>query len=99
MRYQFDINNVDLVTLDGVNLRVAFQSQTGKSFEQFVGGTVYENVRDIELDDKCKAIHRGEKVEFTERERELFEHAIKTIEFKPGMIERKILQQVIEIKE
>ena len=91
------IKKVDLVTLGGVDLRKTFKEKMKKNFEQFLGETIYNSTRDVELDDKCKAIHRGEKVEFNEREKELFERAVKAIEFEPGLIERKILKQVIKI--
>ena len=97
MKFEFDIKKVDLVTLDGVDLRKTFKEKMKKNFEQFLGETIYNSTRDVELDDKCKAIHRGEKVEFNEREKELFERAVKAIEFEPGLIERKILKQVIRI--
>ena len=97
MKFEFDIKKVDLVTLGGVDLRKTFKEKMKKNFEQFLGETIYNSTRDVELDDKCKAIHRGEKVEFNEREKELFERAVKAIEFEPGLIERKILKQVIKI--
>ena len=99
MRFEFDISKVDLVTRDGIDLHEMFKNQMKKPFHQFVGGTIYENIRDIELDDKCKAIYKGEKVELNEREKDLFVQAIKAMEFKPGLIERKIMQQIVKIEE
>jgi len=101
MKFEFDIKKVDLVTLGGVDLRKTFKEKMKKNFEQFLGETIYNSTRDVELDDKCKAIHRGEKVEFNEREKELFERAVKAIEFEPGLIERKIREyekQIVDFK-
>ena len=56
-------------------------------------------MRDVGLDDKCKAIYNGEKVEFDDREKELFEKTIKELGISPGLVERRILQQIVKIGE
>ena len=94
MRYEFDVNKIDLVDLDGHDWKNSFPDD--KPFNKYIGSSVYNQTRDIELDDKCKAIYRGEKVEFNDREKELFESAIKELGISPGLIERRVLQQIVK---
>ena len=97
MKFKFDIKKVDIVNLNGVDLKENFEEQYEVSFEKVVGNLVFEQASDIDLTDKAREIHRGNEVEFTEREKGMFEECIqgKYIPF----IERQILGQVIEIKE
>lgn len=97
MRYQFDIKKVDIVNLNGVNLRESFEVQYGVSFEKTIGNLVFENALDIDLADKAREIHRGNEVEFTEREKGLFEECVKG-KYIP-FIERQILGQLVEVKD
>lgn len=97
MRFKFDIQKVDIVNLNGVNLKENFEVQYGVSFEKVVGNLVFEQANDIDLADKAREIHHGDEVEFTEREKGMFEECIKG-KYIP-FIERQILGQVIEIKE
>lgn len=97
MRYKFDIKKVDIVNLNGVNLRESFEVQYGVSFEKTIGNLVFENASDIDLADKAREIHRGNEVEFSEREKGLFEECVKG-KYIP-FIERQILGQLVEVKE
>lgn len=97
MRYEFDINKVDLVDLDGHDWRSGFPED--KPFNKYIGSSVYNLTRDIELDDKCKAIFQGKRVEFNDNEKSLFEKAIKELCINPGLVERRILAQIIKINE
>lgn len=97
MRYKFDIKKVDIVNLNGVNLRESFEVQYGVSFEKTIGNLVFENASDIDLADKAREIHRGNEVEFTEREKGLFEECVKG-KYIP-FIERQILGQLVEVKD
>ena len=85
MRYEFDVN------------KVGFPAD--KPLHKYIGSSVYNQVRDVGLDDKCKAIYNGEKVEFDDREKELFEKTIKELGISPGLVERRILQQIVNIGE
>lgn len=97
MRYEFDVNKLDLVDLDGHDWRNGFPDD--KPLNKHIGSSVYNQVRDVGLDDKCKAIYNGEKVEFDDREKELFEKTIKELGISPGLVERRILQQIVNIGE
>lgn len=96
-RYRFDVRKVDIVNLNGVDLRGSFKQQSGVEFEKVIGNLVYENTGDLDLADKAREIHRGNVVELTEREKGLFEEIVK--ERYIPFIERQILMQVVEIKE
>ena len=97
MKFKFDIQKVDIVNLNGVDLKQNFEAQYGVSFEKAVGNMIYEHTGDVDVADKAREIHRGNEVEFTEREKGMFEECIKG-NYIP-FIERQILGQVIEIKE
>ena len=97
MRYEFDVNKLDLVALDGHDWRNGFPDD--KPLNKHIASSVYNQVRDVGLDDKCKAIYNGEKVEFDDREKELFEKTIKELGISPGLVERRILQQIVKIGE
>lgn len=97
MRYEFDVNKVDLVDLDGNDWKNGFPAD--KPLHKYIGSSVYNQVRDVGLDDKCKAIYNGEKVELDDREKELFEKTIKEIGISPGLVERRVLQQIVKIDE
>jgi len=96
-RYRFDAKKVDIVNLNGIDLRESFKQQSGVDFEKVIGNLVYENTGDLDLADKAREIHRGNAVELTERERGLFEEIVKG-RYIP-FIERQILMQIVEIKE
>lgn len=96
-RYRFDVKKVDIVNLNGIDLREPFKQQSGVEFEKVVGNLVYENTGDLDLADKAREMHRGNAVELTEREKGLFEEIVKG-RYIP-FIERQILKQIVEIKE
>lgn len=96
-RYRFDAKKVNIVNLNGIDLRESFKQQSGVDFEKVIGNLVYENTGDLDLADKAREIHRGNAVELTERERGLFEEIVKG-RYIP-FIERQILMQIVEIKE
>lgn len=96
-RYRFDAKKVNIVNLNGIDLRESFKQQSGVEFEKVIGNLVYENTGDLDLADKAREIHRGNAVELTERERGLFEEIVKG-RYIP-FIERQILMQIVEIKE
>lgn len=96
MKYLFDVNKVDLVNLNGVDLREAFIQNSGVPFEKVIGNLVYENTFDLDLLDLAKKIHRGEVAEFNDREKDLFAEVIKG-KYIP-FIERQIMGQFEEIK-
>lgn len=96
-RYRFDVKKVDIVNLNGIDLREPFRQQSGVEFEKVVGNLVYENTGDLDLADKAREMHRGNAVELTEREKGLFEEIVKG-RYIP-FIERQILKQIVEIKE
>lgn len=97
MRFKFDIKKVDIVNLNGVDLKQSFEAQYGVSFEKTIGNLVFENSADIDLADKAREVHRGNKVEFTDREKGLFEECIKG-KYIP-FIERQIIGQLLEVKD
>ncbi len=97
MKFKFDIQKVDIVNLNGVDLKQNFAAQYGVSFEKSIGNMIYEHTGDVDLADKAKEIHRGNEVEFSEREKGLFEECVKG-KYIP-FVERQILAQVVEIKE
>lgn len=96
-RYRFDVKKVDIVNLNGIDLREPFKQQSGVEFEKVIGNLVYENTGDLDLADKAREMHRGNAVELTEREKGLFEEIMKG-RYIP-FIERQILKQIVEIKE
>lgn len=96
-KYRFDIKKVDIVNLNGIDLREPFRQQSGVEFEKVIGNLVYENTGDLDLADKAREMHRGNAVELTEREKGLFEEIVKG-RYIP-FIERQILEQIVEIKE
>lgn len=97
MKFKFDIQKVDIVNLNGVDLKESFEAQYSVSFEKTIGNLVFENTSDIDLVDKAREIHRGNEVEFTEREKGMFEECIKG-KYIP-FIERQILGQVVEVRD
>lgn len=97
MRFKFDIKKVDIVNLNGVDLKQSFEAQYGVSFEKTIGNMVFEQATDIDLADKAREIHRGNEVEFSEREKGMFEECVKG-KYIP-FIERQILNQVVEVKD
>lgn len=96
-RYKFDVKKVDIVNLNGIDLRESFKQQSGVEFEKVIGNLVYENTGDLDLADKAREIHRGNGVELTEREKGLFEEIVKG-RYIP-FVERQILRQIVELKE
>lgn len=96
-RYRFDVKKVDIVNLNGIDLREPFKQQSGVEFEKVIGNLVYESTGDLDLADKAREMHRGNAVELTEREKGLFEEIVKG-RYIP-FIERQILKQIVEIKE
>lgn len=95
-KYRFDVKKVDIVNLNGIDLRESFKQQSGVEFEKVIGNLVYENTGDLDLADKAREMHRGNVVELTEREKGLFEEIVKG-RYIP-FIERQILKQIVEIK-
>lgn len=97
MRFKFDIKKVDIVNLNGVDLKQSFEAQYGVSFEKTIGNLVFEKTGDVDLADKAREIHRGNEVEFTDREKGLFEECVKGTYI--PFVERQVLAQVVEIKD
>ncbi|MEG2228455.1 MAG: hypothetical protein RRY39_08180 [Odoribacter sp.] len=95
MKYLFDIKKIDIVNLNGVDLKEAFKRQNGVEFEKAIGNLVFENSKDIDLADKAREIHKGNPVELSEREKGLFEEIMKG-RYIP-FIERQILSEIKEV--
>lgn len=95
MKYRFDANKVNIVNLNGVDLRDAFTQQNGIGFEKTIGNMVFENTGDVDLSDKAREIHKGNPVEFSDREKGLFEEVLKG-RYIP-FIERQILAEIKEV--
>ena len=68
-RYRFDAKKVNIVNLNGIDLRESFKQQSGVEFEKVIGNLVYENTGDLDLADKAWEIHRGNAVELGRRGR------------------------------
>lgn len=97
MKFKFDIKKVDIVNLNGVDMKLNFEEQFDVSFEKAIGNMIFEYATDIDLVDKAREIHRGKEVEFTEREKGLFEECVKG-KYIP-FIERRILEQLVKVEE
>ena len=97
MKYIFNIKKVDIVNLNGKNLRESFEKQEGVSFEKYIGNMIYEQCNDIDVVNKAIEIHKGNEIELSEREKDLLVTCL-TGKFMP-FVERRILAQIIKIDE
>lgn len=96
MRYTFDINKVDLVNLNGVDMREVYPVENkGFSVEKIVGNMVWENAPNIDMENIGRKIHGGEPVELSAMEHELFIGLINSLS--AVFLRKRILAQVKEI--
>lgn len=97
MRYEFDVNKVDIVNLNGKDLRKSFEEQEKVPFDKYLGNLVYEQSRDLDMVNKAIEIHKGNKIELSEREKGLLETCL-TGRLMP-FIERRVLAQIVKVGE
>lgn len=72
MKYLFDINNVNLVNLNNVDRKKELEKAEGIPFYKIIGNFINENTSDLDMVALSLKIHKGECIEMSEREKELF---------------------------
>lgn len=98
MKYNFNIQKVEIIDLNEVDYREEFLKQTQQPFNKMIGNHIYAQTNDIDLADKARDIHQSKPIILTEREKPIFEKIIEESNYMP-MIKRAILSEIKKIEE